>query len=683
MTRLRLLSIAVLAAFTAGLAMALLGIGDQTGLEAESASAATAQEPVTGTLSQPNYTVIALAPNGEAKTALAGPDGSFSLTPTAETVTLHLRAPDGTYAGPITLAESEAAIAQRELKVSDSKAKVENSKTRVENSEAKVRQAKKQVKRATKKVKKAKKKLRKASGKQAIRKARKRLKRAKQKLRKAKKKLRQAKKNLSKARAQLQVARNELQAAQDELQAARERQTGERAILGVRSASALGPIQVDSAAGYAKAEAPTVSQWESWVDTERWAQANGGVPIGAGNFGFVRSTELSGSGVGDLDRDGVSDPLDVDDNGDVVLDDAERPAGGQASATGAQASATDGTFLDGSRLHSNTMLDAHEFGANVNGGSTEGQIAAAQATWGMLGTFMIGIDPGSGELDCGGLTYCSPGGTGRLFDRDILSPHRFDHPPFPECCDLDGDGFGSLEDSAELDGSGGNAIFHGATVDQIGTGDVLILRATVDGVETESATTVGFAFSTPAVFAAYDDGQGNSATFSYPPSCTFETDPDCVEPVRAGSNGDVVLTMSAWRPQRGRIESEPGQGRWIDMGNLGYTVTVHDFEAETPRNVACPQSSLSESDDNLEPPTGPSLGVGPYSDGGGFWDLLSDQPANPANTFTFTVNLTQCYASNGLNLETGDAVILNLGATAASPTIEPWTQTQWTFEVQS
>ena len=291
-------------------------LGDDSALQADPARAATEQEPITGKLSNPGLHGHRARGRRRGRHRLAGRRRLASASRRRpRPSSLHLRAPDGTYAGPITLAESEAAIAQRELKVS-------KSKTKVKNSEAKVRRAKKQVKRATKKVKKAKKKLRKASGKQAKRKARKKLKQAKKKLRKAKKKLKQAKKKLRKAKAQLQAARSELQAA-------RERQTGERAILGVNSASALGSIQVDSAAGLAKAEAPTVAQWESWVDTERWAQASGGVPIGAGNFGRVRSSELSGSGVGDLDRDGVSDPLDIDDDGDLVLDNLDETPQGQ------------------------------------------------------------------------------------------------------------------------------------------------------------------------------------------------------------------------------------------------------------------------------------------------------------------------------------------------------------------
>ena len=144
------------------------------------------------------------------------------------------------------------------------------------------------------------------------------------------------------------------------------------------------------------------------------------------------------------------------------------------------------------------------------------------------------------------------------------------------------------------------SIFHGATVDQIGTGDVLVLRSTVNGVETQSATTMGFAFSTPPAYASYDDGQGNSASFSY------ETVPcvasPCTEPISARPDGDVVANLSVWRPQRSRLESDPGQGKWIDIGSLTYLFHLGLHRDDTLDYGGCPQESLSESDLNLASP---------------------------------------------------------------------------------
>jgi hypothetical protein len=62
---------------------------------------------ITGKLSSRGYTVIALAANGEAKTARP-PRRKFRLRPPAKKVTLQLRSPDATYAGPIVVANTSA-----------------------------------------------------------------------------------------------------------------------------------------------------------------------------------------------------------------------------------------------------------------------------------------------------------------------------------------------------------------------------------------------------------------------------------------------------------------------------------------------------------------------------------------------------------------------------------------------
>lgn len=71
------------------------------GVAAATGSATLA--PITGTLSKPGYTVIALAANGRA-TSVRTAGGSFTLRPPAGRVTLQLRAPDGIYAGPVVIA---------------------------------------------------------------------------------------------------------------------------------------------------------------------------------------------------------------------------------------------------------------------------------------------------------------------------------------------------------------------------------------------------------------------------------------------------------------------------------------------------------------------------------------------------------------------------------------------------
>ena len=105
--------------------------------------------------------------------------------------------------------------------------------------------------------------------------------------------------------------------------------------------------------------------------------------------------------------------------------------------------------------------------------------------------------------------------------------------------------------------------------------------------------------------------------------------------------GDVVLTLTFWRPQRRPIPPETG---WIDLGGLNY------FAAKSGGGVGpCPQSAYSENDPELTPATGL---VGEQ-----FTKLVDeapDRPASQANTFTYTLNLTRCLAQDGLSFNPGE-----------------------------
>jgi hypothetical protein len=235
------------------------------------------------------------------------------------------------------------------------------------------------------------------------------------------------------------------------------------------------------------------------------------------------------------------------------------------------------------------------------------------------------------ELDCRGLVYCSLGGTGRVF----IPASK----PFPDCCDPDGDGLGTFQPQA------GHAnvmvLHHGATTAQIGTGDVLIERVTTAGVETQFPSAVQYVFATIPALVAYNDGRGHSGSISYPFTSTPQN-PE-VLPVAAGPSGDVIVTLTFWRPQRRPIPPETGD--WIDIGRLDYAVGV----SETERS--CPKRAFSESDPNLTRVAFPSP---PGQEVGGLVDSAADGPASPANSLTYTLNLTQCLGSLGISFNPGE-----------------------------
>ena len=61
------------------------------------------------------------------------------------------------------------------------------------------------------------------------------------------------------------------------------------AVVGLKAGARLGEIDVNPTAGYALADGLSQRMWRTGVGAEWKAQAVGGVPIGAGDFGFVAS----------------------------------------------------------------------------------------------------------------------------------------------------------------------------------------------------------------------------------------------------------------------------------------------------------------------------------------------------------------------------------------------------------
>ena len=400
-------------------------------LLAAAGPAAAAPKPISGKLSKPGYTLIALAANGEA-TSVRARRGKFKLRPPAKSVTLHLRSPNGTYAGPVVVGRKKK---------------------------------------------------------------------------------------------------------------------GKRAILGVRAGAKLGRIGVRR--GYAKS---TKRLRRKRVDPMRTARAKKGIPIGARVFGRVRSKRLRPSVPGDLDADGIPQPLDIDDDGDLILDNLDRsPAGRRALAAQTGGCGPEGIYcqdiVSGLRLFLQKSV-------NANAGSTVEQIDEANRTGGGL---MLAVPPGGPtELDCAGdlsaipprlgLSYCTTGGTGTAAVGGGATG-----PPFPGSLggpfDRDRDGFGVLDPDLQPNACGGgcpNSFFlapgaETAKFDSdgnripggVGSGDQFLEHQATDN-DTDncpnaanpacvtSTATLAYVFATVPALVGFSDTAGHSATVSYPvkgPSC--------------------------------------------------------------------------------------------------------------------------------------------------------------------
>jgi hypothetical protein len=550
-------------------------------LVATGASAAAAPKPITGKLSKPGYDVIALAAGGRATTVHVT-RGRFRLVPPAASVSLHLRAPNGSYAGPLVVARAKR---------------------------------------------------------------------------------------------------------------------GKRVILGVRAGARLGNVTVRS--GFAKVETRLARRS---IDESRTARARKGVPIGARGFGRVRSRPLRASAAQtsagqDEDSDGIPNALDIDDNGNLVLDNFER-------SNRARAAQADGA---GAPLYLSSVMSlvlSQTVNANAPG-FTDDQI---DPTLSSLGHLMVSVLPGGpAELDCGGqpdpsnpdgwlggLPYCTRGGTGTAaFGFGFPG-----QPPFPGPAagqlDVDGDGLGDLGTSPCQPGaacSHGVQLRHGATPAGIKTGQTVLEHVSIGVAESQCPPPAGtlsdscasfsgtlqFVFTTVSALVSYRDGAGNCAkvegtpgdcptVFSYPVAaggagtdghgfpvapCPPGAPAPCVE-------GHVVLSLTFWRPQRTRIANDPApeageSGTWTDIGHLTYT-------AASPVNGLvpfCPEGAFSPMDASLTPVELPLTPAGQ----GGLADSADDQPASQAHTVSYALDVTQCLAAKGLSWESGQEQTLNFQGT--------------------
>jgi hypothetical protein len=434
---------------------------------------------------------------------------------------------------------------------------------------------------------------------------------------------------------------------------------GTKIVVGLRGGGRLGTVKVKR--GYGLAQAPKRA-----LDKSRTARARKGVPVGARVLGRVagRSTGSAGAGL-DADRDGVPGAFDVDDDGDLLLDNVDKasqrtprqtptgppnpnlpvgppnpsqPPVGSPSPNVPPMAGTPGPAT-GFTLFSNLKLDIG-LSLNANAGAvTDGQIDDALARW---ATLAISVPAGDEvELDCLGLAYCSAGGTGTTL---------VGNKPFPGDFDADGDGFGTIARGA----TGDFQLHPGATSAEIGSGDSFIQRVTSGGVETTAAGTLNYVFSTTPALTAFTTAAG-SGTISYPVAAGgLGTDQNPI-PVAAGS----PITLAFWRPQRKAIEGSGEGSGFVDIGHLTYSADIPNGPAPAGRPGGGPgpggkcqgQYASTDADATVT------------SDG--ILDKADDRAAAPANTLSFTVDVDACLAASSVTWPVGEKLGIDIQARAA------------------
>jgi hypothetical protein len=422
-----------------------------------------------------------------------------------------------------------------------------------------------------------------------------------------------------------------------------------RVVVGVRAGAKIGRIRIVRGVAVATPAA-------SAIDRTRTAVARRGAPIGARSFGLVRSRTKGPSGPGrDRDLDGVPSAFDIDDDGDMILDNLDSaaavarvtdipmgppPLGTPPLGTPPGPPTTPGPAsgtAGAPRIFSNLKLPI-DGSLNVNAGVTQGAIDAALAA---TATLAIAVPAGDAvELDCGTLTYCTTGGTGRAPAGGA----------FPDAFDGDGDGLGTIAAGT----TGDFQLAPGAPSSRIGSGDAFLWRVTAGGRESLIPGVLNYQFVTTPAVTSYRVGAGAATTITYPvPASATGT---LANPIEVPATGTVSVDLTIWRPQRAAIAAAGEAGDWVDIGGLTYSIDLPNgpSAAGAPGGQGpglCDAGFLSSGDGSLAAGTE------------GLTDAAADRAPSPANTVNLAVDLTGCVASaSGQSWDPGETLKVDIQA---------------------
>lgn len=437
---------------------------------------------------------------------------------------------------------------------------------------------------------------------------------------------------------------------------------GSKAIVGIKAGAALGTVKVKS--GYAT---PAKKLAAKYVDSARTATAKKGVPVGARGFGLVPRTtaketarqaqsppppaplpnqpgapapgpiaggtggvDTSKAG-GDPDKDGVPSAVDIDANGNGVIDQVDPAA----------------PPVTGVPSFSNLFVDLDK---TVNVNAEPGSAARIDEMMVRDQNLVFMNVPAGATLDCNGLTWCSPGGTGQI--QPASSGNRYEPggatTPFPDCC-LQPGGFGLISGTSQGTDRGEFRIFPRATSTAIRSGDTLTMRVPEGSGVKEIPGAIGFVFNSVPAVKSWSTAT-RSATIAYPVAAGgqgTQANPFVID------SSSLAITLTFWRPQRASITSAGEPAGFMDIGNLRYMIQLPDAPGATGGgNVQCPAGTLSTGD--------PNLGIETRGTETFARDRQPDQPASAANVLTMTVDAGACIAAKGGSTAAGGQFRIHL-----------------------
>lgn len=358
------------------------------------------------------------------------------------------------------------------------------------------------------------------------------------------------------------------------------------------------------------------------------------VPVGLDSSGLIApSQNLSANHVtsfdepvSDIDRDGLVDAIDIDDDGDGIIDNYDT-----SSTTPPSESFS---VFSNFKLSMEDSLNLHATGL-----TTEGMDAALQNNQ-TLAIQVAGTDEETTELDCGTLSYCSAGGTGSIPPNGTTDFPGLPGGPY----DPDGDGLGTITRG----GTGDFQLKTGASLADIQGGDTLLQKVTEAGGTTrEVPGSLNFVFTSSPAMKTVAVNAGAPQTINYLASDRLGSLNNCIQ---VSATGDVSLTITGWRPQRLGV-AEAGEDTYVDLGHSKITIDIPNAPALPPGIGGsgpgnCAAEHYSESDTYLQ--------IGAE----GLQDTRGDIDASVDNTYTFTIDVTGCLGATPWN--SGERVQLDL-----------------------
>jgi len=334
-----------------------------------------------------------------------------------------------------------------------------------------------------------------------------------------------------------------------------------------------------------------------------------GKPIGAGSSGRVAVAEgqlrnANNSPATDLDRDGIIGAFDVDDNGNLILDNLDR-----ATRRGSVRNAPPGGGLgsEGFRMFSNYKATDPNFtdviNANVAVPSTSDLDQSTRTKLGLA----VQVIPGA-TLGCTGQVYC-PGS------------------PIPITAGSSGDFQWHLADT-----------YPALAAADVSAGDTFVETAP-DGQGYPGV--LNFVFRTTPALAAYQvlnaDGTPADVNGDGLPDAAVNVDYAAGAP--AGStnskinvSGSQKVRLVFWRPQRQAFSGETGgTGGYVDIGGLSYMADAPNLGAG-----GCPATAGDAN--GTTTPDGTWTNV---------QDNLGDEPTDAGRTLSMIVDAGQCAVNGG------------------------------------